>query len=65
MKEKGYTFPVLLAQDYVGELKIESGIPRNWIIDARGKWLWDQTDFTPDPQWKEKMLAKIESAKTQ
>jgi thiol-disulfide isomerase/thioredoxin len=36
IKQRGFTFPVILARDYLeGPMKVES-IPRNWIVDAKG-----------------------------
>ncbi len=64
VKEKGYSFPVLLAKDTVEQMKIESGIPRNWIVDTQGTWSWDQTILNLGPGWQEEMLSKIESVKT-
>jgi thiol-disulfide isomerase/thioredoxin len=36
MKQHGYSFPALLARDFVeGQLQVET-IPRNWIVDGKG-----------------------------
>jgi thiol-disulfide isomerase/thioredoxin len=36
MKQRGFTFPVIAAREYVeGQLKVD-GIPRNWIVDSEG-----------------------------
>lgn len=66
-KKMGYTFPVLLAQGHQEALDINSGrgIPRNWIVDGGGKWVWDrQTDFKLDDTLPDQILAKMESAKS-
>jgi thiol-disulfide isomerase/thioredoxin len=43
--ERGYTFPVLYAHDYVRKTLATRGIPRNWVIDADGVWRADQIGF--------------------
>lgn len=36
MREHSFSFPVVLAHDYIDtEMKVEA-IPRNWIVDPRG-----------------------------
>ena len=40
LKEHGYTFPVLLAKDYVDGLLGEYAVPQNWILDVAGNWRW-------------------------
>ena len=63
MKETGYTFPVLLAKDYVENLLPDTSIPRNWIVDTSGKWLWEETDFDAQ-EWPDRVLNKIEASRT-
>ena len=63
MKETGYTFPVLLAKDYVENLLPGTSIPRNWIVDASGKWLWEEADFDAQ-EWPDRVLHKIEASRT-
>jgi thiol-disulfide isomerase/thioredoxin len=41
----GYTFPVLLAHDYVRTTLATIGIPRNWVIDAAGVWRFDEIGY--------------------
>lgn len=61
VKEKGYTFPVLLAYSLVENLFEGYGIPQNWIIDAQGKWLWQNVGFDPvSSTWEDDMLALLE-----
>ena len=62
MKEKGYTFPVLLASSFVwGQLGL-SGIPQNWIVDPKGGWRWIGGGYDPaDPNWKQEIIQKLES----
>jgi thiol-disulfide isomerase/thioredoxin len=64
IRQQGYTFPVLLARSYVDDLLGSVGIPQVWIVDARGKWLWEQLGIGPDRgKWRESVLEKIESAR--
>jgi thiol-disulfide isomerase/thioredoxin len=63
IEERRYTFPVLLARDYVGDLW-PLGIPRSWIISPQGDWLWEQDGYNSDPQWEEKIMQKLIAAKT-
>ena len=62
LTENKYTFPVLLAKDYADELSVDS-IPRNWIVDAKGKWEWQQIGFGSDEKWEDDMLAKMKETK--
>ena len=63
MKDKNYTFPVLLASRYVSELTPGEGVPQNWIVGADGKWAWMQIGFGEDSDWTGKMLKKLEAEK--
>ncbi|SPE33907.1 hypothetical protein SBA3_2070020 [Candidatus Sulfopaludibacter sp. SbA3] len=36
MKEHGFTFPVVLAHDYIDNTMKVDAIPRNWIVDGEG-----------------------------
>lgn len=65
MKENKYTFPVLLAKNYVDDLLPLISIPRNWIVDATGKWQWEQIGFGPDEKWEDTVLEKLEKTKPQ
>jgi thiol-disulfide isomerase/thioredoxin len=59
MKENRYTFPVLLAKDYVNDLLPLIAIPRNWVVDANGKWQWEQVGMGPPQRWEETVLEKL------
>jgi thiol-disulfide isomerase/thioredoxin len=62
IKQQGYTFPVLLAKDYVDDLLPSLGIPQVWIVDAKGKWLWEQVGFDSDNgDWQKGLLEKIQA----
>ncbi len=59
IRKQGYTFPVLLAKDYVGDLLPDVGIPRIWIVDASGKWRWEQVGFDWEKgHWLDSVLEK-------
>jgi hypothetical protein len=53
---------VLLAKDYTDELSVDS-IPRNWIVDTKGKWQWQQIGFGNEEKWEDDMLQKLQEAK--
>lgn len=40
-----YTFPVLLGNVYVNQVVRFLSVPRLWIVDAKGKWQWEQEGF--------------------
>jgi thiol-disulfide isomerase/thioredoxin len=63
MQEQKFTFPVLLAKNYVDELLPALSIPRNWIVDSKGKWRLEQIGFGHDENWEKLMLEKIGQAK--
>ena len=58
--ERGYTFPVLYAHDYVRKTLATRGIPRNWVIDADGVWRVDQFGF--DEAHAERWVGDAEAA---
>jgi thiol-disulfide isomerase/thioredoxin len=62
IKENKYTFPVLLAKDYTDELSVDS-IPRNWLVDTKGKWQWQQIGFGSEEKWDDEMLEKLQATK--
>ena len=39
----------------------EPSIPRNWIVDPHGKWLWEEADFNVD-DWPDRVLQRIEGS---
>ena len=64
LKEKGYTFPVLSAYNFVLGLLDLVGIPQNWIIDPTGKWRWTQFGYESSAEnWVESMIRRLESVK--
>ena len=63
MKENKYTFPVLLGQAYADTNGVNS-IPRNWVISADGKVLYEGRGFGDDGDgWLKEALQMIEKAK--
>jgi thiol-disulfide isomerase/thioredoxin len=66
IKEKGFTFPVLPAYNFVISLLDTIGIPQNWIIDPKGNWRPATSGFNAsDSQWADTILAKMQSVKTE
>ncbi len=60
IKQEKYTFPVLLAHDYINDLLAEIAIPQVWVVDTNGKWLWEKVGFDSGlGSWREDVLAKI------
>jgi thiol-disulfide isomerase/thioredoxin len=65
MTKNKYTFPVLLARNYVDDLLPLISIPRVWIVDASGKWRWEQIGFGDDAKWESEILEKLDHTKPQ
>ena len=64
VKKKGYTFPVLPAYAFLSNKIDVNSIPRNWLIDAAGKWQWEQIGFlSTEPDWEKTMLSRLEGTK--
>jgi thiol-disulfide isomerase/thioredoxin len=62
MKEHAYTFPVLLASDYVNDMLQSLSIPRNWIVDSKGKWQWEQIGFGDPEKWQSEIAARLRTS---
>lgn len=63
MKENKFSFPVLFAHSFTFELLDGIGIPQNWLLDAKGNWIWTQLGFdASDPDWAGTMIKKLELA---
>lgn len=62
LKKYKYTFPVLLAKDYVGRVKPDSGIPQNWIVDQNGTLRKFHVGFSPmqKDDWVKKISEQLE-----
>ena len=63
MKENGYSFPVLLANEFTRALLEGIIIPQNWVVDASGKWRWTQLGYGGEPDWPGEMVKRLESTK--
>jgi thiol-disulfide isomerase/thioredoxin len=64
IRQQKYTFPVLLAHDYVNDLLAPIGIPQVWVVDTKGKWLWEKLGFDSEHgDWRKDVLAKIGAPK--
>ncbi len=62
--EKKYTFPVLLANEFVNRMYNGWAIPQNWLVDPGGKWRWVQIGYdSGDPDWVKSMLERVEDLK--
>jgi thiol-disulfide isomerase/thioredoxin len=61
VKKKGYTFPVLPAYAFLANKIDVNSIPRNWLINANGKWQWEQIGFdSGESDWEKSMLSRLE-----
>jgi thiol-disulfide isomerase/thioredoxin len=60
IKEKKYSFPVLLASRYVNDVAPAFGVPQNWIVGADGKWEWKQEGFGDGGDWEKSVMEKLE-----
>ena len=63
MKEKKFTFPVLLGQEYADGNGVKS-IPRNWVINVDGKLVFEGIGFGGDgEEWLKKAVELIDKVK--
>ena len=63
MKENKYTFPVILGQAYAESQGVYS-IPRNWIVGANGKLMFEGIGFGNDgDEWIKGALEAIQKVK--
>jgi thiol-disulfide isomerase/thioredoxin len=59
IKQKGYTFPVLLAHGYIEQALPELSIPRNWLVDS-SILRNEHVGFEKPEEWLDGILAKVE-----
>ena len=59
MRDNHYTFPVLMAKEFVFELLPEVGVPQNWIVDREGKWKWDESGFAGELNFEREVMEKM------
>jgi peroxiredoxin len=57
-----FDFPVVLAHDFVRRQLATVGIPRVWVLDARGVWRFDEIGFRSGGDWEARSLAMIHQA---
>lgn len=63
VSKQGFTFPVIMAADYVYSLIKQLSIPRNWIVDGSGVVISELIGFDQESRtWKEDLMAQIEKA---
>jgi len=63
LKGRGLTFPVLLAKEFVDQVRPDGGIPRNWIVVA-GVVRSGDVGFRDPEIWTKDILTKIDEART-
>jgi thiol-disulfide isomerase/thioredoxin len=61
LKGRSYTFPILLAHDYVDQFLPELGIPRNWVVEG-GTIRSEQVGFSESERWLSELLSKVDEA---
>ncbi|HUQ95296.1 MAG TPA: TlpA disulfide reductase family protein [Bryobacteraceae bacterium] len=66
IKKHGYTFPVLPSFVFVGQLVGFLSVPRVWIIDANGRWQWEQIGFDANSaeEWEAEVMRRLEAVLT-
>ena len=64
MKKNGYTFPVIPAEALVNTVLPVVGIPRNWVFNPKGEFLWEQIGYNADnPDWEKDFLKILGDSK--
>jgi thiol-disulfide isomerase/thioredoxin len=63
LAKSGYNFPVVPALTFVGQLVGFLSVPRLWIIDEDGGWLWEQVGFDASAAgWEEDVVKRLDKA---
>lgn len=65
LTKEGFTFPVLLAFDYLTEENEVFGIPQSWILDATGTVRFEQSGYdasVAEEDWLAEVETKLETA---
>jgi thiol-disulfide isomerase/thioredoxin len=65
LTKEGFTFPVLLAFDYLQEDAEVFGIPQSWILDGTGTVRFEQSGYdasVAEEEWLAEVEAKLEAA---
>jgi thiol-disulfide isomerase/thioredoxin len=60
LKGHQYTFPVLLAYSISATLD-RNGIPQNWIVDPKGKWVSMALGFGSENDWEGNLFRRLEA----
>jgi tetratricopeptide (TPR) repeat protein len=60
MAENHYTFPVVLANDFVDAYLPEVFIPQTWFLDGHGSLQWMRQGFATDENWQQTMMTMLE-----
>jgi len=56
-----YTFPVLLAYQWLtGEMGVNA-IPQNWLVDSAGQWRFVDRGFGLEDDWPGQMVKRLQS----
>lgn len=61
LQGKGWTFPVVLAHDYVEQVLPDLGIPRTWVVES-GIVRSEEVGFEAGAGWLARLLSRIEEA---
>lgn len=63
LKERGYTFPVIPAREYVQRFRPDAIIPRSWIVSPEGILRMEHVGFEREANdWLEQVLKQLQSA---
>ena len=61
LSEHHYEFPVLLAYSFLSSMLDSNGIPQNWIVDPKGKWVSMDIGFGPEDHWEGDVVRRLEA----
>ena len=61
LSEHQYEFPVLLAHSFINSMLDRIGIPQNWIVDSKGKWVSMVTGFGSENDWEGNVVRRLEA----
>ena len=62
LSEHQYEFPILLAHSFINSMLDRIGIPQNWIVDPKGKWVSMDTGFGFESDWEGNVVRRLEVA---
>ena len=60
LREHQYKFPVLLAHSSLSAM-LDRGIPQNWIVDSRGKWVTEIIGTWSENDWEGTVVRRLEA----